>query len=76
MLLELSGSFLVPAEAIHTYSPAEIKKFATGKGNASKDAMVKAVRGWGHDVEDDNQADSVALLRLHESRREDTGPKA
>ena len=32
------------------YSPSEIKKFATGKGNANKEAMVKAAREMGCDA--------------------------
>ena len=39
-----------------------IKKFATGKGNASKDDMIKAMRFAGHDPRDDNEADALALL--------------
>jgi crossover junction endodeoxyribonuclease RuvC len=41
-----------------------IKKHATGKGNASKDEMVAAVRGRGHNPADDNEADAIALLYL------------
>ena len=41
-----------------------IKKFATGKGNANKQMMIKAVREkFGHsNVTDDNEADALALL--------------
>ena len=39
-----------------------IKKFATGKGNADKAAMIKAAKCWGHQPEDDNEADALALL--------------
>ena len=39
-----------------------IKKHATGKGNANKDAMLAAVRGWGYAPVDDNEADALALL--------------
>jgi len=39
-----------------------IKKHVTGKGNASKDAVIKAVRALGHEPEDDNEADALALL--------------
>ncbi len=41
-----------------------IKKFATGKGNANKGLMIKAVREkFGHDrVTDHNEADALALL--------------
>lgn len=40
-----------------------IKKHATGKGNAGKDAVIAAVRALGFDPADDNEADALALLR-------------
>ena len=39
-----------------------IKRHATGKGNASKDEMIAAVRARGFDPMDDNEADALALL--------------
>ena len=39
-----------------------IKKFITGKGNASKAQVVSAVRALGHTPVDDNEADALALL--------------
>jgi Holliday junction resolvasome RuvABC endonuclease subunit len=39
-----------------------IKKFATGKGNANKEAMIDAAKRWGHAPTDDNEADALALL--------------
>lgn len=39
-----------------------IKRHATGKGNANKDTMLAAVRGWGYTPIDDNEADALALL--------------
>ncbi|MCX5966937.1 MAG: hypothetical protein NTV57_04680 [Cyanobacteria bacterium] len=39
-----------------------IKRFITGKGNASKEAVITAVRGLGHSPVDDNEADALALL--------------
>ena len=39
-----------------------IKKHATGKGNASKDEVIAAVRARGHTPSDDNEADALALL--------------
>jgi len=41
-----------------------IKKFATGKGNGDKEAVIKAVEGWGFHPQNDNEADAIALLRL------------
>lgn len=40
-----------------------IKKFATGKGNANKDAMIESVRSWGFEPVDDNEADAIAIFR-------------
>jgi Holliday junction resolvasome RuvABC endonuclease subunit len=39
-----------------------IKKHATGKGNAPKQAMIDAGRARGFDPADDNEADAIALL--------------
>lgn len=47
------------------YSPSEIKRHATGKGGASKDAMlVAAIAKWGRPFIDDNEADACWLLNL------------
>jgi len=39
-----------------------IKKHATGRGNASKDEVIAAMRARGFDPADDNEADALALL--------------
>ena len=39
-----------------------IKRFITGKGNASKEQVIAAVRALGHSPVDDNEADALALL--------------
>lgn len=39
-----------------------IKKHATGKGNASKDAMIEAARARGWKPADDNEADALWIL--------------
>ncbi len=49
----------IPYEAVPV---GTIKKFATGKGNADKDAMKAAVRQWGYEPADDNEADAIALF--------------
>ena len=41
---------------------ATIKKHATGKGNAGKDAVIAAMRAAGFKPSDDNEADALALL--------------
>lgn len=43
---------------------ATIKRAACGKGNATKAEVIGAVRGWGHPVTDDNEADALALLKV------------
>ena len=39
-----------------------IKRFATGKGNADKQAMIAAMRERGFEPADDNEADAIAIL--------------
>ena len=39
-----------------------IKRFATGKGNAGKEAVIAAMRARGFAPADDNEADALALL--------------
>lgn len=41
---------------------ATIKRHATGKGNAGKADVIKAVRARGFGPKDDNEADALALL--------------
>lgn len=43
-------------------SVGTIKKFATGKGNASKEEMIDAAKRKGFNPADDNEADALALL--------------
>lgn len=44
---------------------AAIKKFATGRGNANKGAMILAAEErWGVVVADDNEADAIAIREL------------
>lgn len=47
------------------YSPKEIKKFWTGKGNADKDTMVAETQTKFPNVTDHNQSDAIALMYLH-----------
>jgi len=47
------------------FSAGEIKKFATGKGNCGKPAMIEAAREkYGYIGDDDNEADALHLLHL------------
>lgn len=47
---------------------ATIKRHATGKGNADKDAMVAWAKSQGHAPADDNEADALAILDLIRKR--------
>lgn len=50
------------------YSSTEIKKYITGKGNANKEVVIKAVADRiGYTGKDDNEADALALLLLADS---------
>lgn len=69
----LQGVFILWAEQhsvqYRGYSPSEIKKFATGKGNANKDAMLTAARERWPNVAlnyagADNEADALWILAL------------
>lgn len=54
-----------------------IKKHATGKGNASKDQMIQAMRKKGHcDLQDDNEADALAILYYAKEVLGDKSPDA
>ena len=39
-----------------------IKRYATGKGNAPKQAMIAAAQARGYSPADDNEADAIAIL--------------
>lgn len=41
-----------------------IKKFMTGKGNATKDEMIAAARRKGFNPIDDNESDAIAVILL------------
>ncbi len=48
-----------------SYSANEIKRFATGKGNANKAAMIAACNErYGVEPIDDNHADAIHLYRM------------
>lgn len=51
----------IPYEGVPVGS---IKKHITGKGNASKEEVIAAVKAKGFSPKDDNEADSLALLDL------------
>lgn len=58
LLLDMGIPFIVVA-------PATNKKFATGKGNAEKDLMLKRVfQHWAADMSNNNEADAFALAQF------------
>lgn len=65
---ELIGVVLLLCEEFSiqctAYSPSEIKKFATGKGNAKKQDMINTAIALGYNPEDDNEADAIHLYNL------------
>ncbi len=50
----------------------EIKKHATGKGNANKEAMIAAAEARGWAPVDDNHADALFILDLYLSKQRST----
>ena len=65
---ELIGVVLLLCEELSlqctAYSPTEIKKFATGKGNAKKIDMIAKAVELGYNPADDNEADAIHLYLL------------
>ena len=58
LLLDMGVPFIV-------VQPTTNKKFATGKGNAEKDLMLKRVfQHWGADMNNNNEADAFALAQF------------
>lgn len=46
-------------------SPSQVKKFATGKGNASKESMILPIyKRWGYEHESDNVRDAFILAQI------------
>lgn len=49
-------------------SPAQLKQFATGKGNAPKEVVLQQVyKRWGVELRDNNQADAFTLAKIGEA---------
>jgi Holliday junction resolvasome RuvABC endonuclease subunit len=68
ILYQTAAHYGIP---IIAYSPSAVKKWATGKGSADKDAMKIAAQSLsnGDAFSDDNAADAYLLLRFHLSRK-------
>jgi len=46
-----------------------IKKYITGKGNANKQMVIDAVNARGYQINDDNEADAIALMLYIRERK-------
>ena len=69
---EIQGTIKTVCEDLkiqyRAYSSQEIKKFATGKGNCGKPAMIAAAKEkLGYPGNDDNEADALWLLEMAKS---------
>ena len=52
--------------------PSQLKKFATGQGNANKEIILQQVyKRWGVEFSDNNQADAYVLARIGEAYLQD-----
>jgi Holliday junction resolvasome RuvABC endonuclease subunit len=49
---------------VTNYAAKEIKKHATGNGNAGKPLMIAKAKELGYSPADDNQADAIHLYRM------------
>ena len=47
-----------------SFSVQAIKRFMTGKGNATKDEMIAAARQKGFNPKTDDEADAIAIMLL------------
>jgi len=74
-LVEIFGGDAVAARPALVASTT-LKKFATGKGNSPKQAMLLGVyKKWGFETDDDNLADAFALSRLAATLRSGSDTK-
>ena len=69
---EIQGQIKTVCEDLNVpyraYSSKEIKKFATGKGNAGKPKMIESAQNFlGYPGKDDNEADALWILELAKS---------
>ncbi len=55
----------LPIRQLWKVAPAQLKKFATGKGQCPKQLVMKEVlKHWGQDFDDDNECDAWVLARI------------
>ena len=49
--------------ALLAVQPADVKRLATGKGNADKTEMIEAARKLGYEGDNHNEADAIMILQ-------------
>src|SRR5699024_9229979 len=55
-------------------TPSQVKKYATGKGNTSKDNMILPIfKKWGFEHDSDNVRDAFVLAKIAEGIRAGVG---
>ena len=65
-LVERNMSYFEP-------TPGQVKKFATGKGNASKENMIIPIlRHWNFEHDSDNVRDAYVMARMSMAAKKDT----
>lgn len=64
-----------PYCAIVDITPAEIKKWATGKGGSGKDPMLVAAACMGYTGDNEHEADAFCLLKYAEANLKSQGPE-
>lgn len=63
--LALLGAFSPPVNFASIPAPSQVKKFATGSGNAGKGEVMLAVyKRWGVEFKNDNLADAYVLAQI------------
>jgi len=64
-ILLVLGRVYIPEVKLCVFTPPQIKKFVTGKGNAKKELIIKEVyKKWGFETDNHNTADAYAVARL------------
>lgn len=65
VLLSIKQQIPEKIMTLYTYTPSEIKKFVSGKGNAKKNLIIKDVfKKWGFESEFDDVADAYGIAKL------------
>lgn len=65
LLRRFMDDAVVDPNRIIVATPQMLKKFASGKGNADKNVVMKAVfKRWGFDTDNDNVADAFTLAKI------------